>query len=135
MLFRSELVAAQSSTEVVNLRPDGLIFEDRVRDLDKQIGRLLDLYQMGSVDKDALVERVQALTSEKQLIVDQMIALDEQAEESRAKLDPAKAVDLLRSAQAILAGDDLNKKRELVHSLIDRIDLIDNDIVINWAFV
>ena len=129
------MVAAQSSTEVVNLRPDGLIFEDRVRDLDKQIGRLLDLYQMGSVDKDALVERVQALTSEKQLIVDQMIALDEQAEESRAKLDPAKAVDLLRSAQAILAGDDLNKKRELVHSLIDRIDLIDNDIVINWAFV
>lgn len=130
-----EMVAAQSSTEVVNLRPDGLIFEDRVRDLDKQIGRLLDLYQLGSVDKDALVERVQALTSEKQLIVDQMIALDEQAEESRAKLDPLDAIDLLRSAKAILSGDDLNKKRELVHSLIDRIDLIDNDIVINWAFV
>lgn len=129
-----DMVASEQSSSINQERQDISILEFRVSDLDKQIGRLLDLYQMGTMDKDELSSRVRILTDEKQKIMDQLMVFDELIEDPKSKIKPDEAIDLLQSAQTILTGDDQMKKRELVHSLIDRIEIINDDVIIQWAF-
>lgn len=110
---------------------DNAILESRIDDIDRQLNRLLDLYQLGSIDKDKLSTRVADLNREKSTLMDQLV----EPEDSGPRLAPGDAETLLMSAREILTGDDPIKKRELIHSLIDRIELIDEDILIHWAFV
>ena len=110
---------------------DNEVIEERVAEIDKQMNRLLDLYQLGSVDRDALNDRVAGLNKEKAALLEQLVDV----EDVGPSLTPDGALDLLKNAELILAGDDLVAKRALVHGLIDKIELIDDDVVIHWAFV
>lgn len=46
-----------------------------------------------------------------------------------------RAKSLLKDSKSILSSDDMKKKKAFVQSLINRIDLVDDEIVIHWAFV
>ena len=47
----------------------------------------------------------------------------------------AEAEDLLINASEILDHGELKQKRELLHSLIKKIIIDGEDIIIHWAFV
>ena len=103
---------------------------ERLAEIDKQSDRMIDLYQVGSVNKDNLSDRMSELEKEKRKIADQI----QLHEKELPKIDKEHFLKLLRDADVILNGDDKWKKRELVHSLIDNI-MVDNDnISIHWAF-
>lgn len=55
-------------------------------------------------------------------------------EEEVLSLSIESAQTLLNMASDIFEHGDLKEKRELVHTLIDYIELIDEKVVINWAF-
>lgn len=107
------------------------ILESRIVELDKQMARVLDLYQLGNIAMDQISIRVDALNREKQSLVDQL----ENEEVHIPEITIDQANELLDKASDILNTGNLEERRELVHSLIDHIDLVDEDIVIHWAFV
>lgn len=106
--------------------------ETRIKEIDKQVERLLDLYQLGTSSVDDVITRMDKLNSEKQALTDE---LEVTVSDDTPSLSQDEAEKLLVEASEILESDDLIKKRELVHSLIDSIEIDGEDIIINWAFV
>lgn len=116
-----------AAAEVPN---DNQIIEDKISDVDKQIDRMMDLYQAGSISFDKITDRVDALTKQKDQLLSQLVV-----EEHVQRLSVDEALDLLKNANLILDGDDKIKKREFLSSLIDKIVIDNEDIIIHWAFV
>ena len=105
--------------------------QQRLDDLREQMGRVLDLYQMGGALPASMVgDRVAKLQAE---IDGVEAALAEVVEEPPTqRLDAARAA--LVGAEDVLDNGTLDEKRELVHSLIRRIDLDGENIDIHWSF-
>lgn len=105
--------------------------QQHLDDLRAQMGRVLDLYQMGgSLPASMVGDRVAKLQAE---IDGVEAALAEAVEEPPAKrLDAAR--DALVGAEDVLDNGTLDERRELVHSLIHRIDLDGENIDIHWSF-
>lgn len=121
----------QADSEPKQPNNNNHIIKDRIKDIDKQINRLLGLYQLDNIPLDTLSERIKALNNEKDNLKLQFV--DEEIEEKqRLSIPDTKA--LLKRANKILDSNDTKKKRELVHSLIDEIILDGEDIIIHWAF-
>lgn len=105
--------------------------QQHLEDLRGQMGRVLDLYQMGGALSASMVgDRVAKL----QAVIDGVeAALAEAVEEPPTqRLDAARAA--LVGAEDVLDNGTLDEKRELVHSLIRRIDLDGENIDIHWSF-
>jgi len=108
------------------------VLESRINDIDAQMKRILDLYQFGNIPMKDLSSRIDNLNREKQSLIDQIVD-EEDPQEPAISVKDAK--DLLATAANILDNGSLAERRELVHALIDSIELVDQDIVIRWAFV
>ncbi|AXY24946.1 recombinase family protein [Suicoccus acidiformans] len=105
-------------------------YEKRISDIDKQLERLLDLYQMGLSQKDEVLERIDKLNIEKERLVDYV----EQLEDDEPDLSIEETKAILLTAEEILNSDEKEKKRALTHSLISSIIIDGDEIIINWAF-
>lgn len=117
-------------SEVSNPKEIINVLQDRVKEIDRQNDRMIDLYQIGSINKDKLSERILELETEKLNIQSQI----EKHESDLPKMDKDHFTNLLGNANEILNGEDKWKKRELVHSLIDKIIVDDDKLSIHWAF-
>lgn len=109
---------------------DKAVIEERLVDIDKQISRLLDLYQSGNMPIEIITERVEVLNAEKIALSDDLI----DDEPNMPELDKNEALAILGRADDIIDNGSLEERRELVHSLINHIELVDEDIVIHWSF-
>lgn len=107
----------------------------KIADLDKQIGRLMDLYQDERMPVEVVSSRIEKIHREK-------MALEEQI----AKLEPHKprrdfdARDdafsgLLADFATVWKSATLEERREIVSVLINRIDLDGEQVKIHWAFL
>lgn len=126
----SIILELQSQEEPMEPRNDNQILENRIAEIEKQINRTIDLYQLGTIPFSQITERINKLKQEQDNLVSQIVEVNETPQ----KMSYVDAEILLSTAHAILDSDDLKKKRELVHSLIDKIVLIGEDIEIRWAF-
>lgn len=109
---------------------DNSILEKRIEDIDGQVKRLLDLYQLGNDDiASDLLERIEKLNKEKNSLADELKVVEV------PEITVAEAEDLLINASEILDHGELKQKRELLHSLIKKIIIDGEDIIIHWAFV
>lgn len=102
----------------------------RLAELDAQIERLLDLCQAGSAAASVAAGRIAALQAEGDALNAELEALHDQP--PVAALDRAR--ELLLTAASVLDNGTQEEKRELVHSLIDRVELDGENIDIHWNF-
>ena len=107
------------------------VLEKQLSDNKKQLDRVLDMYQLGSIPLNVLDERLERLNVANARISKELDSLV--LDEPNLSLQSAK--ELLSDTDAILDGDSMKKKKAFVQSLIDRIDLVGEEIVIHWAFV
>lgn len=110
---------------------DNEIIEKRIAEIDRQMERVLDLYQLGNIPMDKLSERLSALDDEKSRLTDQLV-IDE---DFAPRITIEDAHDLLNRAVDVLDNGTLEERRALVHGLIDKIVIEDEDLTIYWAFV
>lgn len=111
-------------------KPNTEVLENRIEELDKQLARIMDLYQLGTIPMDKISERVDTLNKEKVALMDEMDDPDEHV----PAISRDEATNLLKSAEDILANGTIEERRKLVHSLIDYIEIVGEDILIHWAF-
>ena len=120
-----ELAAEKPLAPADNRNAD---IEKRIRDIDKQIARLMELYQRDDIPPDLLGDNINKLYNEKTAL---QAALEPVEEQESVSLDLARA--LLEDAAAVWDFADEAQKRRIMQSLIKKIVLTDDDIDIQWA--
>jgi site-specific DNA recombinase len=109
--------------------PDG--FAERLEEIEKQIKRLLNLYQTGVVELEEVQGRLADLKEERARVT---ANLEEMQNETDGKMSKAAALASLASFEEILKNGTPNDLFSLVHNLIEKIVILNGDITIYWAF-
>lgn len=133
--IRELLQSPQMVIEVATNRPKeipvskNIDIEKRIRDVDKQINKLMELYQQDGIPPELLGDKINKLYGEKTTLQ----AYIEPVSESNAM--PFDLVEELISdaAQIWDFADELQKKR-ILQSLVSKIVITENDVKIEWAF-
>lgn len=105
------------------------VTQKRIAEIEQQISKLLDLYQMQNIPFEQISDRISSLTLEKQRLL--QTSLESQKEDT-GTLNYEKAVALLDNAETILRDGTLENRRFLVHAFIKRIVLLDKTVEIEW---
>ena len=103
---------------------------ERLEEVEKQINRLLNLYQTGVLDLEELQPRIADLKKERGSLTD---CLEEMKEEDR-KLSKSSALEIARAFPDAVAAGDEDELRRLIASLIDKIVILNREITIYWKF-
>ncbi len=109
---------------------DKRIIEDRLKEIDKQIDKLVDLYQVSGIDFNTINEKIQALNQERE-------SLEESLEDESIltpDLSVQEAKDILTTFPEILERSNPEELRDIVHTLIDGIVIKGEDLEIHWKF-
>ena len=104
--------------------------EERIAQLDTQIGKMLDLYQLQNAPIEQIEGRLETLTQEKQGLEESL----EHLEDNRPELSVEQARIIMGNARDVLENGTLDEKRLLLQSLIRRIDIEYENIYISWRF-
>ncbi len=98
----------------------------RIEAIDKQLNKLIDLYQIGTLHMEILTSKVKALAQEKKI-------LNEKLNRKHDKTDNlAVFMNILNSFGFCFEPFDLDAKRMLIAALIERIEIDGNDVKIYW---
>ena len=111
--------------------PDLPVFQERMASVEKQITRLLNLYQSGVVELEEIQDRLSALKEEREAVQKR---LDEAEKASAGKLSKETAIASLASLEAVIESGDNAALYDLVHTLIEKVVYLNGDITIYWAF-
>lgn len=107
-----------------------ITYNEQLLEIDRQNERIIDLYQLGSVNKDKITSRMIELETARAQILNQI----EDIEKKKPRISRSQVLNFLKNAEDILQGDNLTKKRELICSLISKISVNNDDISIHWTF-
>lgn len=114
--------AAETSRTV---KVDKAKLRRRVSEIDKQVDRLIELYQFSAIPMETLTERVNALDVEKRSLAEQINAPDEV---------PMKTLFLsaLEDFRTGFSGGDIDARRAMLSSLISRVTIEGQAVSVSW---
>ena len=105
------------------------IIKNKIRDLDNQISRFLDLYGLGKFSVEQLDAKVKPLEEQRKKLLIESNKLDSKP------LTVEEAFKILGHTDEILERGDFNEIRGFITSLISRIDIDGENITIHWTFI
>lgn len=133
--IRELLMSPQAAREFAEIeRPkantvDNAVIEKRIREIDKQMDRLMGLYQLDNIPPEILGDNINKLYHEK-------IALQETLIKNEGS--PVLSFDfieaLIKDAAQIWDLADESQKRRILQSLVKRIVLTEDNVSIEWNF-
>lgn len=104
-------------------------YQERMDEIDRQINRLLNLYQTGIMELSEIQERISDLKEEKGKI---------QAEIERLKASTSIPLDIawnhITSFSSIIESGDTAEIHRIIHSLVDKVVVLNYDVTIYWSF-
>lgn len=103
--------------------------QKRIRNIDKQINKLMELYQKDDIPPELLGESINKLYAEKTAL---QSTLTPEEEPEEVSFDLVQA--LIADAAQIWDFADDSQRRRIIQSLVKRIVLTDDDISIEWSF-
>lgn len=106
------------------------IITKRISEIDKQINKLMDLYQLGTIPIADISTRISPLQEEKKVLEDELQSYSSPV----PLLSPEETKEIVSSATDIFANGKLETKRLLVNSLISKIVIYEDSIKIFWKF-
>lgn len=114
-------------------RGDGDVFRDKIAGLEKQINRMMDLYQDEKIPVDVLSARIDKLHREKVALEEQLAAV-EPPKPKRDYNEDAFA-GLLADFATVWQSAGLDDRRQIISALIRKITLDGESVNIEWAFL
>jgi len=127
----SEYMKEVQDAKPVNNAADKMqTIKTEIEKIDTQISKMMDLYALGTIDLDAISDKVAVLNRDKtglQKELDSLKGSGENDEELTAK----QVKDI---AELMEAGLTIEQKRSIVQSLIYYIEIDEEDILIHWKF-
>lgn len=120
-------------TMVAELREDNPeeieAMEERLEEIDRQIDRLLNLYQSGIIELSEIQDRITDLKEEKE-----KVQANIEGERDTASLPIDIAWDNITSLPAVMESGDTEAIHRIIHTLVDKVVVLNNDLTIYWSF-
>lgn len=107
---------------------DEKYFETKIQDIDNQIKRMLDLYQIGTLPISEITDRINALQLEKDKLQNQL----EQNQNSQVNKEKVERFKQLVSEIEYIKTESVDKKRIYISELVESIYIDGQDVFINW---
>lgn len=126
-LMVEELMAMRKPKAPIPVK--NIEIEKRVREIDRQISKLMELYQRDDIPTEILGESINKLYNEKLAL---QTSLEPVPVENTTPFNLVQ--ELIADAAQIWDFADEAQKRRILQSLVHRITLKDNEIEIEWAF-
>ena len=109
---------------------DRQVMLDRISEIDKQVNKLIDLYQVNGIDFALITSKIEALNKERASLQNEINTEDSFTPE----LSVQETKELLQTFSEVVDTAEPEMLRDLVHSLIDGIIIHGEDIEIHWKF-
>lgn len=104
--------------------------QERITEIEKQTGRLLNLYQTGLVGLEEISARLGALKEEKEKLQQNLLSLDSAGASDSVTI----AWEEIQGFATVVDSGNLEATQQLIHSLVDKIVVLNNDVTIYWSF-
>lgn len=115
---------------VIKPSDDTSTFKNRLAEIDKQLNKLFDLYQLGTIPIEQISKRIDPLQTEKKAI--EVLLNNCNPKAPVLSIDSAYA--LACTYNEVFGHGTNNSKRRLISALISRIDIYSDKIKIHWKF-
>ena len=100
-----------------------------INKIDTQISKMMDLYALGTIDLDVISDKVSALNETKVSLTKELDSLN------IPTADNTMTEEQIRSIASLMKDDlPLQDKRNIVQSLINYIEIDEDNIIIHWKF-
>lgn len=109
-----------------------IIINAEIKKLDDQLSKLMDLYSIGGMSVDILQDKVHDLNDTKVKLENELAMIEE---EKKRKLSQEETLKIVQSFGEILDRQDLDEVRAVISTLISKIEIFDEDVVIHWNFI
>lgn len=138
MIISEILRFADNPCEIDELRkkheakPDNknAVIKNRLIEIEKQISKLMDLYQLGTISFSDISDRIDPLHDERAHLESELSSILNK----EPLITAEQAKELIFTAKEIFASDSLDDKRTLVNALIRKITIMGNGFKIHWKF-
>lgn len=110
---------------------DRAVIVKQIKQIGKQIDKLVDLYSLDRIDFNSLNERIKKLSDERETLEAEL----DNIQEEKPDLSIEETRTILKDFDQILASADQERLKEIVHSLIDAIIINGDDFEIHWKFL
>jgi len=100
----------------------------RINKIDKQINKIIDLYQISSISTNQISERIAKLKKEREILCKSKNA--PKIEDSNVSV-----IDTSLYLKYVFTNGTLDEQRLLVRSLINHISINDNELDFHWSFL
>lgn len=104
---------------------------ERLEEVERQLSRLLNLYQSGLMDFEEIKPRIESLKAERGKLSE---TLEKMEKESGGKLSKKQALDVAGAFPAAVACGDPDELRRLIRALIEKVTYLNGKITIYWKF-
>ncbi len=131
--YYQALLKRQAAEKKEAPRGDADVIRDKVADMDRQIGRMMDLYQDERIPVDVLSARIDKLHREKLALEEQLAEIAPPA--PKRDFDDDSFSGLLADFATVWQSADQDDRRHIVSTLIRRISLDGDQVNIEWAFL
>lgn len=106
------------------------MLESRIKQIESQVSKLMDLYSVGGMDIGAVTAKIKPLNDEKKSIEAEL----EDIESTEVPVPVEEIVSLVDLFEEVLAEGDCNKIHGVVSTLIEKVVIDGEDIRIHWNF-
>lgn len=127
-----DVLLQQNGTGNHGPKEEAAAFRERLEDIERQTTRLLNLYQAGAVELEEIAERLSDLKEERAAL---SCSLKELEAEAPGKMTKEVARAAVASFSSVVASGDPAALFALVHSLIEKIEVLNGDITIFWSLI
>lgn len=101
--------------------------QDKINDIDGQINRIIDLYQIGTIPAENIKSRMDALQKEKSRLLSQVEKIGHDK-----KTPKPDTIKLLNKADYVFKNCQLEEQRALVRAFIKNIEIDGNRLEFHW---
>ena len=121
--YIDSLFAVKNAEPSINIKA----LDKRISEIDKQISKLIDLYQLEGISIEDIRSRVDELQKEKDVLSEKVTLPVADVKETKAKF-----ISTLNGFDDIFTSSTLEEKRLFVSSIIKSIVINNENISINW---
>lgn len=127
----SKIESICKSKKPIKKKNDNADLKKKMVDIDKQINKLMDLYQYDNIPADELGRRIEKLYTEKKTIESEL----EIKPVDDPETDVSNVLDIISNVNILWNYATITEKRNLMLGLINRIVISNEGIEIEWSFV
>ena len=110
-------------------RPE--LIEKRIEEIEQQLSRLMELYSIDGISLESLQKKITELNTNKLRLEQEKTRILLEQERNLSKEDAFK---LINSFDAVLERNSMAEIRNILQTLIEKIEIDGDDITIYWKF-